>query len=121
MPKGSVKSFHTEETAMTVEEGFTAPTSVNWVTAGKTVPVLDQGQCGSCWAFSTVESIDSAFAVSKGTSPVPNLSEQQVTSCSSSYGEFGCNGGNVVPAYKYVLAHPLATNAQYPYTSGTSK
>lgn len=96
------------------------PTTVNWVTQGKTIKVLNQGQCGSCWAFSTVESIDSAYAVTKNVS-VPDLSEQQVTSCSGAYGEYGCNGGNVVPAYKYVLAHPLATAAQYPYVSGTTK
>jgi len=96
------------------------PTTVNWVTQGKTVTVLNQGQCGSCWAFSTVESIDSAFAVTQNVA-VPNLSEQQVVSCSLLYGELGCNGGNVVPAYKYVLAHPLTTTADYPYTSGNTQ
>jgi len=88
MNKGVIKSYHTEETSAdkVLPKGFQAPTSVNWVTQGKTISVLNQGQCGSCWAFSTVESIDSAYAVTKGGA-VPNLSEQQVTSCSGSYGE----------------------------------
>jgi C1A family cysteine protease len=122
MNKSIIKDFHTEETSSEnhIPKDFAAPTTVNWVSQGKTISVLNQGQCGSCWAFSTVESIDSAFAVTKGGA-VPNLSEQQVVSCSGSYGEYGCNGGNVVPAYKYVQAHPLATNAQYPYVSGNSK
>jgi cathepsin L len=121
MNKGIIKNFHEEKTSSdkALPENFTAPTSVDWVTEGKTIQVLNQGQCGSCWAFSTVESIDSAFAVTKGGA-VPNLSEQQVVSCAgTAYGEYGCNGGNVVPAYKYVQAHPLATAAQYPYVSGT--
>jgi C1A family cysteine protease len=120
MPKGTIKSHHTEETAFQIPEGFQAPTSVDWVSQGKTVTVLNQGQCGSCWAFSTVESIDSAYAVTQNIAP-PNLSEQQVVSCSLLYGELGCNGGNVVPAYKYVLANPLTTNDQYPYTSGNTQ
>jgi len=105
---------------MIVDESVTLPTSVNWATAGKTVQVLNQGQCGSCWAFSAVESLDSAYAM-KGVSPVPNYSEQQVTSCSSAQGNYGCNGGWPVNAYKYIMAHPLCTNAQYPYTSGTTQ
>jgi len=123
MPKNVIKSSHTEETSSLSDPrmNLTAPpTTVNWVTQGKTIKVLNQGQCGSCWAFSTVESIDSAYAVTKNVA-VPDLSEQQVTSCSGSFGEYGCNGGNVVPAYKYVLSKPLATAAQYPYVSGTTK
>lgn len=120
MPKGTIESFHTEETAFTVPADFAAPSTVNWVSQGKTIEVLNQGQCGSCWAFSTVESIDSAYAVTQNIAP-PNLSEQQVVSCTLLYGELGCNGGNVVPAYKYVMAHPLTTNALYPYVSGNTQ
>lgn len=121
MPKGVIEEagFHSEETAFKVPEGFTVPTSVDWVSQGKTIEVLNQGQCGSCWAFSTVESIDSAYSVTQNIAP-PNLSEQQVVSCTLLYGELGCNGGNVVPAYRYVMANPLTTNDNYPYTSGNT-
>jgi len=61
-----------------------APTSVNWVTKGNVGPVKDQGQCGSCWAFSATGTVESSISIARGTSPV-SLSEQQLVSCSSAY------------------------------------
>lgn len=61
-----------------------APASVNWVTAGKVSPIKNQGQCGSCWAFSCTganESCDAIFG-----SGVGDFSEQQLVDCSSQYG-----------------------------------
>jgi C1A family cysteine protease len=57
-----------------VDESVAAPTSVNWVTAGKVNPVKNQGSCGSCWAFATTASMESAHAIYHST--LPSLSEQ---------------------------------------------
>lgn len=66
---------------------------VNWVTAGAVAPVKDQGQCGSCWAFSAVSTLESAYhiAMNKGTQAVTQFAEQQAVSCVKSC--FGCGGG----------------------------
>jgi cathepsin L len=49
----------------------------------------------------------------------PQLSEQQLVSCAGpAYGNYGCQGGYIASAYKYVYEHPLTTTAQYPYVSG---
>lgn len=49
--------------------------SVDWRAAGKTVAVKDQGNCGSCYAFSGNTALEAAIAIAEGTSPV-HLSEQ---------------------------------------------
>lgn len=56
--------------------------------------------------------------------PVPVLSEQQLVSCAGvfqGYLNFGCNGGQLTEAFRYIQSNPLTTLANYPYTSGTTK
>ncbi len=86
---------------------------VDW--AGKlTTPVKDQGYCGSCWAFSATEQIESDSMRTLGTSYV--LSPEQITQCDTT--SQGCNGGWTERAFSYVTkAGGIETNADYPYTS----
>lgn len=44
-------------------EGVELPTSVDYRSKGAVNPVKDQGQCGSCWAFSTVSTVIAAELV----------------------------------------------------------
>jgi C1A family cysteine protease len=93
----------------------------NWITEGKVGPILNQGSCGSCWAFSATETVQSYYAINKGE--LPSLSEQQLVDCSGSYGNEGCNGGWPHWALAYVKQYGITTSAAYPYTGrdGTCK
>jgi C1A family cysteine protease len=107
------------EATFTAPEGVALPVSWNWVTAGNYVnPVQDQGQCGSCWAFSATAALESAYAIKHNV--LYKLSEQNFVSCSFLYGNLGCNGGLYNYAWNYSQTHPIESEANYPYTSGTT-
>jgi len=89
---------------------------VDWRTKGAVTAVKDQGQCGSCWAFSATEAIESYFFLKTGK--LATLSPQQITSCDKVDG--GCNGGWPYRAYEYVKsAGGMELESDYPYTSGS--
>jgi len=89
---------------------------IDWRTKGVVTTIKDQGQCGSCWAFSAVDAIES-YGVLNGKYTLTKLSTQQVNACDKVDG--GCNGGNTESAYEYVSkAGGIETEQDYPYTSG---
>lgn len=89
------------------------PSSWNWIDQGVTTPVKDQGQCGSCWAFSSTEAVETAYAIKSGKLLV--LSPQQLVDCSKT--NSGCNGGLQNRAFKYLEKTPQCTESSYPYTA----
>ncbi len=94
----------------------TTASLVDW--SGKlTTPVKNQGYCGSCWAFSATEQIESDSMRLLGKSWV--LSPEQITQCAS--GCYGCNGGYTEKAFTYAEGHAIDLESAYPYTSYNGK
>jgi len=116
---GYLKSDPSKKVQSTAEivEITTAPNAalglIDW-TGKYTTAVKDQGYCGSCWAFSATEQIESdALRTLKATYI---LSPAQITQCDTT--SYGCNGGWSENAYNYVKkAGGLETEANYPYTN----
>ena len=94
------------------------PPHVDWRLTGNVNPVKDQGQCGSCWAFSAVGASEVSISIKTGV--LLDLSEQEVVSCDTKTDD-GCDGGDMDTALDYIIKHGgLAATADYPYTSGTT-
>lgn len=99
------------------EQVKAAPTNLDWRTHGAVTAVKNQGQCGSCWAFSTTGGIEGQWKLAGH--PLVSLSEQELVSCDTT--DSGCQGGLMNSAYEWLLTNKggsIVTEASYPYTSG---
>ena len=104
----------------------------NWVdlytTTGRDV-TTNQGDCGDCWAFSSVNQIESDALRAGIITRDQSLSVQQVVSCDTSdagapddYASLGCNGGTISNSYEYVMqSGGLVLWEDYPYISNAGK
>ena len=101
----------------TLKSSGVKASSIDWTTKGAVTGVKDQGQCGSCWSFSTTGAIEGAYYLKYGN--LESFSEQNLVDCDRI--DHGCNGGWMDRAFGYMQrAGGICTEADYPYVSGTT-
>lgn len=95
------------------------PASIDWRTKGIVNKVKDQGDCGSCWAFSAVAATEAAWAQAGNT--LQDFAEQQLVDCSTKQGNQGCDGGWMDQAFDYFKLQATELTSDYRYNARDQK
>ena len=96
------------------------PEEKDWRKEGVVTPVKNQGQCGSCWAFSTIGTIESQNAIVN--KKLVSLSESQIVDCDNKGEDKGCEGGLMINALEYTIKEGgIQSESDYPYVAKQEK
>jgi len=92
------------------------PTAWDWRDHHAVNPVQNQGQCGSCWAFTSADAVSGLWAINTGM--LFPVSVQEMVDCSAQQGNQGCNGGEMTNAFQWVIDNGgICDWQEYQYTA----
>ncbi|OCT69043.1 hypothetical protein XELAEV_18040351mg [Xenopus laevis] len=92
------------------QEKVTPPEQIDWRDKGCVTPVMAQGGCNSCYAFSALGAMEGQWQ--KWSNKLEALSEQNLVDCSKVN---GCSPGSLDDTFKYIKENGVNTNHSYPY------
>merc|ERR1711959_346428 len=110
--RGFKKGSESGLPSLGMHEGTYSGATIDWTTKGAVTPVKNQGQCGSCWAFSTTGGLEGQWEIATGN--LVSMSEQQFVDCDKV--DSGCNGGLMDNAFNWAEKQAVATESSYAYT-----
>nr|XP_043629331.1 senescence-specific cysteine protease SAG39-like [Erigeron canadensis] len=103
-----------QTTPFRYEDVTAVPSSMDWRKKGAVTPIKNQGQCGSCWAFSTIAATEGITQITSGK--LISLSEQELVDCDTSGEDQGCGGGYMDGGFTFIVQNKgINTEAAYPY------
>jgi C1A family cysteine protease len=118
-PKRRVMKSKNPSQRYAFKAGEKLPSSVDWRVKGAVSPIKDQGNCGSCWAFSTIAAVEGINQIVTGE--LISLSEQELVDCDTEYNG-GCNGGLMDYAFEFIIKNGgIDTEGDYPYKGVDAK
>ncbi len=121
--ESNLEKIHCVEMCLNEFEAVSIPTSVNWIEKGAVTEVKNQGQCGSCWSFSTIGALEGAYFIKNNK--LEDFSEQQLVDCDNFKNggkDHGCNGGLMDNAFTWIGKNDgICLDKDYPYVSGDTR
>ncbi|XP_044502762.1 ervatamin-B-like [Mangifera indica] len=103
-----------KEPTLMYENVKSVPASIDWRKKGAVTSVKDQGNCGSCWAFSSVAATEGIHAITTGE--LICLSVQELVSCDTGGVDEGCQGGSMQGGFEFIVKNQgINSDKNYPY------
>jgi len=112
LQKGVKNDITTQVNSQVYVNITSVPSEIDWVSLGVVTNVKDQGQCGSCWSFSTTGAMEGAYQIKYGK--LVSFSEQEFIDCDKT--DSGCNGGLMNLAFAFAKRNGgICSEEDYPY------
>eukprot|EP00347_Sterkiella_histriomuscorum_P009809 403339807 len=109
--------IHVQDEGLNPKLGASLPTAYNTKTAFPSCPhtILDQANCGSCWAHAAVTMLQNRFCIKSGGSINMQFSRQDMVSCD--LGNAACNGGYLSSSVQYLQTEGVVSEQCLAYAS----
>lgn len=90
----------------------TLPNKIDWRKKNAVTKIYNQGNCGACWAYSVIETVESMNSIK--TNKSEELSIQEIIDCAGN--NKGCNGGDICTLLSWLKSTNFTIHKQSEYS-----